>query len=117
LHTGCGEASNFNGTDFSCEGGWNCEKASEGKAVDELRPLVEFPVDIFLFLTFPAISIPGCPANICMKTAPILMIQPIPNVFLFPILSARYPEPMAPKKPPIDDAVLNAICQLALTMY
>jgi hypothetical protein len=51
------------------------------------------------------------------KTATILIKHVIPSVILFPSLSAMYPEPIAPKKPPIEDAVLNAICHPALTMY
>jgi hypothetical protein len=51
-----------------------------------------------------------------MKTAAILTMQAIANVNLFPSLSARYPHPIAPKNPPIDAAVLKAICQGALMM-
>ena len=68
-------------------------------------------------LTLPTSSVPGCPANSWMNTAPILTKQPIPKANLFPILSAKYPDANAPKQPPIDDAVLKAICQGALTMY
>jgi hypothetical protein len=52
-----------------------------------------------------------------MKTAAMLITQPIASVVFFPNLSAKYPDPIAPKKPPIDAVVLNAICQLALIIY
>jgi len=52
-----------------------------------------------------------------MKTAPILTTHAIANVGLLPSLSARYPLPIAPKNPPMDEAVLKAICQEALIMY
>jgi hypothetical protein len=52
-----------------------------------------------------------------MKTAAILTMHAIANVNLLPSLSVRYPHPIAPKKPPIDAAVLKAICQGALMMY
>jgi hypothetical protein len=39
------------------------------------------------------------------------MIQPIPNVILFPNLSAKYLDPIAPKNSQIEDEVLKAICQ------
>jgi hypothetical protein len=64
-----------------------------------------------------AIRKPDDPAKTCMKTAPILITQEIAKVSLLPSLSARYPLPIAPKNPPIDAAVLNAICQGALVMY
>lgn len=60
---------------------------------------------------------PDEPAKTCMKTAPILTTQAIANVNLLPSLSARYPLPIAPKNPPMEAAVLKAICQEALMMY
>ena len=64
----------------------------------------------------PAIRRPDEPAKTCKKTAPILITQAIAKVNLLPSLSARYPLPIAPKNPPIDAAVLKAICQEALMM-
>lgn len=67
-------------------------------------------------LTFPARRTPGWWAKTWMKTAPMLRTHPRARVNRFPSLSPRYPVTIAPKNPPVDAAVLKAICQLALMM-
>jgi hypothetical protein len=108
---GC-EAADLDGADLGCVRRGDCEEGAEGEAVDELKLSTRYSsLGQEPKLTFPTRSVTACAAKICMKTAPILTMQPIPNVILLPSLSARYPDPMAPKNPPIEDEVLKAICQ------
>lgn len=70
-----------------------------------------------LLLALPTGKTSGYLAKTCMKTAPILIMHPTSNAFLLPNISARYPDHIARKNPPIDAVVLKAICQLAPAMY
>jgi hypothetical protein len=113
LDAGSCQAAYGDGGYFGVIGGRNGEEGAESEAINELSLLIGcLDKKRERGLAFPTKSVTGCAAKICMKTGPILTMHPIPNVTLFPSLSARYPEPIAPKKPPIGEEVLKAICQL-----